>query len=362
MPNPLKLLRGFFAWWFGELAGCVPGTLRRLLEPRRALFVVHWTGEAAELRYRQRNNWRRLGSFEVDAEAPAAARSAFAEAARGVRYRRSEVVMELPAERVLQRTVDLPLAASENLREVIGFEIDRHTPFRADDAAFDFRVLTVDRDAKRLLIELIAVPQTLVAAALRVGQALGVDADRVTVAGSGQSPALDLNLLPPAPAAASGRWLGRLNILLLAILAGLGALAVGLPLQRQRTVLVAYETAVAESRAAAAETAVLEERLAAAQTRNRFLIDQRRTAPLAVVVLKELTERLPDDTWLVQLRVNGDELQMAGYSAAAAALIARLEESPVFAAVRFDAPVARDPRVGRERFNLSAKFERRTEN
>ena len=68
-------------------------------------------------------------------------------------------LLELPAERVLQRTVDLPLAAAENLREVLGFEMDRHTPFKAEDVAFDYHIVSTDRQTKRLLVDLTVAPR-----------------------------------------------------------------------------------------------------------------------------------------------------------------------------------------------------------
>ena len=51
----------------------------------------------------------------------------------------------------------------------------------------------------------------------------------------------------------------------------------------------------------------------------------------------------------------GDKLAIAGFSPAAAALIAGLEQSPLLSEVRFGSPVTADPRVGFERFNISAE-------
>ena len=49
--------------------------------------------------------------------------------------------MLLPAGSALQRRLLLPAAAADRLRDVIGFEIDRQTPFSADSVRFDTRVL-----------------------------------------------------------------------------------------------------------------------------------------------------------------------------------------------------------------------------
>ena len=71
-------------------------------------------------------------------------------------------------------------------------------------------------------------------------------------------------------------------------------------------------------------------------------------------MLADVTERLPDGTWLVQLRWQGDKLVMAGYSPSATPLIAELEDSLYLSEVRFGSPVTPDPRIGRERFNITA--------
>ncbi len=47
----------------------------------------------------------------------------------------------LPAGSSLRRRLPLPAAAVERLRDVVGFEIERQTPFAADAVAFDARVL-----------------------------------------------------------------------------------------------------------------------------------------------------------------------------------------------------------------------------
>ncbi|MCF3971964.1 hypothetical protein L2D92_32800, partial [Pseudomonas aeruginosa] len=47
----------------------------------------------------------------------------------------------LPAGQVLQRTLRLPAAAGDRLRAVVGYEIDRQTPFEAGQVSYDIREL-----------------------------------------------------------------------------------------------------------------------------------------------------------------------------------------------------------------------------
>jgi len=265
------------------------------------------------------------------------------------------MVMELPAERVLRRQIDLPLAALENLHEVVGFEMDRYTPFRADDVAYHARVLSQDTEEQRARVDLTVAPRSLMDEAMGLAARLDLVPDRVGVAGDTDDAPTPINLLPPAEPAARGGLPVKLSVGLAAIVLGLAAAATWLPLERKYEVLAFYEEALEKSRAAAAEATTLRDRMSQTLTRSRFLAERRRATPLAVSVLKEATDRLNDETWVVRLHLAGEEIALSGYSAAASPLIANLEASDLFAEVRFGSPVTSDPRVGRERFNLLAK-------
>lgn len=353
MASLLQIPSRFFSWWFAELTACIPASWRSAMRGRRQLLAVNCSGDGVVLRHSGRAGSRDLGSIAVDVEDPAAGRIAFARSIRGIKLSQAEVVLELPAEQVLQRTVDLPLAAAENLREVLSFEMDRHTPFKAEDIAFDYRVISTDRQTKRLLVDLVVAPRAAVEHAQRMAAALGLVPDRMDANGTGG--AAPINLLASVDAVAAGGRLRRLNIALALAACLLLSIAAILPLEQKRKVLEAYEARLAESRTAAAEVDALRTRIAQSIDRNQFLVMRRRTTPMVVALLAELTERIPDDTWLLELRLSGDELMLSGYSPAASSLIPTIEASDFFANSRFSAPVTPDPRIERERFELSAK-------
>lgn len=59
-------------------------------------------------------------------------------------------------------------------------------------------------------------------------------------------------------------------------------------------------------------------------------------------VLEELTQLLPDGTWLTQTEVNRDSVTISGLSGRAADLVQPLENSPYFSQVEFTSPITRD--------------------
>ena len=71
---------------------------------------------------------------------------------------------------------------------------------------------------------------------------------------------------------------------------------------------------------------------------------------------RDVTEVLPDDTWLYQLRVNENRLEISGYAPNSSSLIQIFEDAPGFAEPKFRAPVTQDPKLGVDRFSLELKI------
>ena len=59
----------------------------------------------------------------------------------------NRLLVALPARDVLRKRIVLPAAAEENYRQVLAYDLDRHTPFKAEELYFDAAI--VDRDAAK---------------------------------------------------------------------------------------------------------------------------------------------------------------------------------------------------------------------
>jgi len=99
----------------------------------------------------------------------------------------------LPGAAVLRRRLVLPAAAAERLRDVVGFEIERQTPFAADAVAFDARILDRRESDGQLDVELVVVPRTTLDAQLAALGPLAASLAGIDVA-AGDAP-LGVNLL-----------------------------------------------------------------------------------------------------------------------------------------------------------------------
>ncbi|MFC4729305.1 PilN domain-containing protein [Coralloluteibacterium thermophilus] len=339
----------FFVWWRQRLAECLPARWRGLLGrgPTRVFCRVEpdalalWSDDAAA--------GERL---RIPADALEGVRPALEAAWR--RERRPRWLL-LPAAQVLRRRMSLPLAAGERLREVLGFELDRQTPFRADQVHFDFRLLGRDVERRQLDVELVVLPRAALDAALARMGAMAADLDGVDVeAADAPQGRLGLNLLP------SDRRAQRRDPArpLKAVLGLTAVLATGFALwqtlENRRDAVEALRAAVAERRAEAQQVQALRTRLEDSAGGASFLAEQRNARPGMVALLDDLTRRIPDGTSLERLVVNGDRVSMIGLSDQASALVAGLQASPLLDAPALSGSVQNDARSGRERFTLVA--------
>jgi general secretion pathway protein L len=75
-------------------------------------------------------------------------------------------------------------------------------------------------------------------------------------------------------------------------------------------------------------------------------------APLTVLVLETLSKILPDNTYLTELRVEGNKLRLTGITHDAPSLIGLIEQSGRFTRASFFAPTKRTSSA--DHFNIEA--------
>ena len=134
---PRRRCRDFSAWWGSQLVACLPARWRALVEERSESLLIDLRPDELDRLARARRRTQRIRAHRAQPAAPRrrvpnSSACATRSTIRGVR-----IVLCIPAERVLQRNLTLPAAAEENLRQVLAFEMDRQTPFKADQIYFD---------------------------------------------------------------------------------------------------------------------------------------------------------------------------------------------------------------------------------
>src|SRR5690606_4834507 len=198
----------FLRWWIGELLACLPPRWRSVLAVEDARLLLRIEDDVLVVSERISGEIverQRLGTGEDD-NLPRTLERSLDEGQRQLRR-----VLLLPAGMVLRRTLQLPAAAAENLRTVLGFELDRQTPFRPEQVYYDYRVLRQEPGARQITVELALVQrEALEAYVARLGT-LANTLHSVDVAlASGQLPGY--NFLPAERRAQRDRTVLLINL------------------------------------------------------------------------------------------------------------------------------------------------------
>ena len=352
----------FFAWWAKELKGLLPARWRQLFaEGAQELLVDAAPAELAI--------WRQSG--ERSAEYGRIARDQAAEDQRAEFSRLRERIEDpglrvfycIPAQRALRRELTLPAAAEDKLRQVLAFEMDRQTPFKADQVYFDYRVVQRDAAAKNLKVDLHVVPRAQLDNELTALASLGIALDGVDcwrgAPGSGRA---GLNLLPVERRVKRVNQRLRLNLALGGAAALLFIVAGVLFLNNRQAALDAMSAEVDKAKAEAKQTAILSKRLKDNTTSASYLYRLKRDTTPATAMLADLTKRLPDDTFLERLTVDDKgKVEVQGQSGNANKLIEGLQKSEVLDSPTFIGTVQPDVRTKKDRFTMNFQLHKRAE-
>ena len=344
---------GFFRWWFDELASLIPMRLSRTFRRQGGRMEFNCSETGASLVFKTDGKEHVLGDFDFAEGSSGVQQKAIAALSPKIHHENVVTVLRLPKQQALRKTIRLPLEAAENLREVLGFEMDRHTPFKPDDVYYDGRITEMDEASRQIVVEITAVPRTVVDGLLEKISAWGFQPERVGIIEiENPSSRRPLNLLLKQDGRKSGGIIAKLSFVLMVIAIALAVALVSLPLQHRQQLLDDLSQQSEVARKSANEAGKLQQEINEILSRSRYLADKSKTYTPLSVALNELARLVPDDSWLSYVRYKGGKLTVSGFSKSAADLIGILEKGDLFSGVKFTAPLVRDPRLGAERFTL----------
>ena len=341
--SSLSSVRTILDAWTGTVAGSIVTGLERLVSPRLVRLVEDEKGTFALETAKPENSLKEI-AFEDG-------KFAAANLAQIVRGSRVEIVLR-PA-RFLFRPLELPARAADFLDGIVRAQIDRLTPWSAGDAVFGCSA-PVAQGSESITTLIAAAPRRLA-----IGYVEAV---------SGFHP----SAIAIVTEAAEG---GRIKVF---EQKSRGAIdPVRLSRTLQAVLAVATVTAVVGSVAAG----YLADSLSAQESELEQQITQRRAAirgidggersplallerrkyetPASVIVLESLSRLLPDHTYVTEMHLVGNKVQIAGITRDAPSLIPLIEQSQHFTRATFYAPTTRSSADPGERFHIEAQIEPR---
>ncbi|MET0065266.1 MAG: PilN domain-containing protein [Candidatus Thiodiazotropha sp.] len=337
---------GFWEWWRGEITALLPESIQVLFSGGRPVrlhyledtlrIVNHGnSGEEVAQNYLRELDWQ-------DPDQRRLLNSA------------SEITLCLGRKNYLIKRVTLPIEAEENLREVLAFEMDRHTPFNAQQVYYDYLVNQRDRHNRVLDISLVLAPIDKLKDALSQLEEHRIRINGIAPCDEREPGINGVNLLPSGQRSKPIKRYRLVNGFLMLLLLVLLGLQLALPPYQKSHLSDSLEVTRSQYQEQANAVGALRDEVTAAERENRFLENKKLETHQVLEVLQELTLILPDDTWVSQFEIRDGKVHLYGQSVASAVLIPLIESSKLFRNVSFRSPVTQNSKNNTERFHISA--------
>jgi Tfp pilus assembly protein PilN len=148
-----------------------------------------------------------------------------------------------------------------------------------------------------------------------------------------------------------------ISIILLLIIAGLAAVYMMVPLQREEKLLQEIDRQINARKEEVRKVESLKKEIEGLSSAVATIRSFKETKPMTLLLFKELTNLLPKTVWLTRLRITDTAVDIEGYANSATEIISKLEASPHFRKVEFASPTIRDTRLNADRFVIKMELE-----
>jgi Tfp pilus assembly protein PilN len=123
--------------------------------------------------------WFREYPFEEEKyPQPETLASSLALAISDLRATKVNVTLGIPKEWIVIKTAEFPVTVKENLPDVVSYELDRLTPFNAEDAFYDFKVLK--ESAGKLIVLVMAAKAELIKPYIEALREIGIHVTKIS--------------------------------------------------------------------------------------------------------------------------------------------------------------------------------------
>ena len=106
-----------------------------------------------------------------------------------------EAVLAVPENELLKKTISLPAASEPELHAVLGFEMDKQTPFTAEQVFYDHQVVRRDKENDLITVNLYVIPKRSLEKVIEKINAISIHPNLVLIRSNDEFQP-DVNLLP----------------------------------------------------------------------------------------------------------------------------------------------------------------------
>ena len=342
-------LQDYWSWWKEELASMIPMPLRQLLISTNKL-VFEIENSAAEI-YRvigsKKNHIAKINIQDLNSnQVGSIIREGNA----------TENILIIPKQQVLEKHVTFPMATEENIREVLSYEMDRLTPFTSSQVYYDYYLVARNKQKSTLELKLIIVPKERVDTLLNDLAQIGFKPHVLTIDSDKVEKGTQINLLPIDKRARQINALKVINYTLAVFAILLLCASLMLPIWNKTKYIETLQPELDKYTNSAEKIITLRKQVEKAEEEALFLVEKKRASILMLRIIDELTQIIPNDTWVNQVDVADNEVHLYGESVSSASLLPIIESSKLFSNAQFRSPVTQNRQNDTERFHLSAQI------
>ncbi len=347
-------IKHFFLWWGRELSYWIPEKIRQALSDKSGyvfLSAVDNVLQFTRINHGQKQIIAEISLNEISQEQY---QQLIAEDSE---LEKAYLILRLNSDQAFKKILYLPAAAKENLQQVVTFEIDKYTPFTAEQVYFAVKILDKEENGQ-IKVLLVLTPKDIMLGIYMHLENAKIYPNVVDYAGAANNFEEDLdtyNLLPELDALAKNKttqffsWFFGFVLLMLTV----AVLAFPVWNEGQTVDSLRLKLKQLEKSAHLVQAQQLEIDEIVDETAR--LVESKNSSPSLTGLMNILSQLLPNDTWLTHLKYNNNKLNIQGQSPSASALIGVMEASPLFSNARFVSPLTQDKKTGFERFQISVE-------
>jgi general secretion pathway protein L len=324
------LLGEFFDWWVGQLRDLIPEAWRGPAGGSDALIADASQPGLLTLHRRRRGVLTRVSQVQRDNNAIPSLRAALNGRPRG-----EPVLLRIAASLVLERAVSLPLAAERDLDRVLGYEMERLTPFTAAELVWAAAIQQRDRARARLAVRLTMVPRTAIDPLIQQLRDQGAAPDAIEATLPDGTRTLKLQHQRTTAR------IGFSNRSLAAAAAAMVLFILASPFLRQSLELSDLQDRLDLMAPRIEQVNALRHRIAGATAGGDAVAAETRRLGDTLEAIAALTDILPDDSYLTEFTMRERKMTLSGLGASAPKLISGLSADPRIRNPAFTAPVTR---------------------
>jgi len=263
--------------------------------------------------------------------------------------------VNLDNSRVLAKLVTLPASTEENLHEVIKYEMDRYTPFSANDVYFDYRIegRLAEKDLIKVLLLVVRKEILKPIESMVEDGVIALERINIISLSNANHSINDVKLLRTLSSAnhhqSTVKWLLVAAIGLIMLTAITPLIINYLHINKLSQELEKLESTVSEVKQLQSEYQKMQEQVG-------YLVAIKEKNPSIIGVLNLLTEVTPDHTFVQRLSIEDGLLSLQGLSASASEFIPIIDKTGQFEDIRFSAPVTLSATDNLENYSITARL------